>query len=113
MLAILVASVGIANIPGLTVTHMFLFYGTFRACTMLPTMFTLAGMKLRPTGVVAGILASLCIGLPIFAYGNLTGLATYKTAGAILTVLLSGALATALSIRKGAEAHESDQNQAF
>ena len=36
MLALLAVSILIANIPGLTVTHLFLFYGTLRASTLLP-----------------------------------------------------------------------------
>ena len=102
MLAILGVSIAIANIPGLTVTHMFLFYGTFRACTMLPTILTLLGVKLRAKAVVAGILTSLIIGLPVFGYGNLNGDAVCKTAGSLLTVLLSGAVAVLASRRREA-----------
>ena len=36
MLALLVLAVGIANIPGLAVTDLFLIYGTLRATTMFP-----------------------------------------------------------------------------
>ena len=104
MLGILGASIAIANIPGLTVTHMFLFYGTFRASTMLPTILTLAGAKLKPRGIVVGILTSLLIGIPIFSYGNLNGIASYKTAGSLLTVLLSGFVAALLSMRREAGA---------
>ncbi len=46
MVALLIAGILISNIPGLTVTHMFLFYGTLRATTMLPTMLTLLKVKL-------------------------------------------------------------------
>lgn len=99
MLLLLVCGIAIANIPGLTVTHLFLAYGTLRAATLLPTIFTLKGVKLKPQGVVAGIVSALLIGLPIFGYGNINGIAIYKTIGSLLTVLLSGVIALIVSKR--------------
>lgn len=64
MVALLVIGIIVANIPGLTVTHLFLMYGTLRAATLLPTIFTLKGVKLKPEGVVTGIATALIIGLP-------------------------------------------------
>lgn len=96
MLALLGLAIAIANIPGLTVTHLFLFYGTLRASTLLPTVLTLLGKKLTANGVFIGILASLAVGLPIFAYGNITGIALYKAIGSLTTVLLSGTAALAI-----------------
>jgi Na+/proline symporter len=93
MLILLAIAIGIANIPRLTVTHLFLFYGTLRASTLLPTIFTLLSKKLTANGVFAGVLASLCVGLPIFAYGNIENIAAFKTAGSLITVLLSGVIA--------------------
>lgn len=99
MVLLLVAGTFIANIPRLTVTHLFLMYGTLRAATLLPTVFTLKGLKMSPTGIVGGIVASLIIGLPIFAYGNINGIAIYKTMGSLITVILSGAVALIMSRR--------------
>lgn len=93
MLGLLLVSILISNIPGLTVTHLFLFYGTLRASTLLPTVMTLLGKKLSADGVFAGVLAALCIGLPIFAYGNIAGIPALKTAGSLTTVLSSGIVA--------------------
>jgi Na+/proline symporter len=97
MIVLLALGIGIANIPGLTVTHLFLFYCTLRATTFLPTAMTLSGKKLSANGVFFGVLASFVIGLPIFAYGNLAGLAVWKTVGSLVTVLLSGIVAYVLS----------------
>ena len=102
MLGLLVAGIGIANIPGITVTLLFLFYGTLRASTLLPTVMTLIGKKLTANGVFIGILVSLCVGLPIFGYGNITGDAMFKTIGSLATVLMSGILAVLIS-RKGVQ----------
>ena len=103
MVALLVIGIIVANIPGLTVTHLFLMYGTLRAATLLPTIFTLKGVKLKPEGVVTGIATALIIGLPVFAYGNITGTADYKTAGSLLTVLLSGTVTLIVSRKRGTE----------
>jgi len=105
MALLLLLAVGIANVPGLTVTHLFLFYGTLRASTLLPTVLTLKGRKLSENGVFYGILASLAIGLPIFAYGNIANISLYKIIGSITAVLLSGIVAltlTGLEVRRHA-----------
>lgn len=101
MVVLLLLGIVVANIPGLTVTHLFLMYGTLRASTLLPTVFTLFGVKLKARGIVAGITGALIIGLPIFAYGNINGIAAYKTIGSLITVLLSGIIALAVSRKRG------------
>lgn len=97
MIVLLIVGILIANIPGLTVTHMFLFYCTLRATTMLPTMLTLMNVRLTASGVVAGVLTAFLVGLPIFAYGTISNLSAYKTAGSLITVLSSGIIALAVS----------------
>ena len=97
MIVVLFIAIIIANIPGLTVTHLFLMYGTLRASTLLPTVLTLKGVKMAPQGIVAGIVCALAIGLPIFGYGNIMGIAIYKTIGSLTTVLLSGIIALIVS----------------
>ena len=97
MAGLLVVGVLIANIPGLTVTKMFLVYGTLRATTLLPTVMTLMGKKLRATGVIAGVSVSLLTGLPVFAYATINNLSVLKSCAALYTVLISGIVALALS----------------
>lgn len=101
MILLLVIGIAVANIPGLTVTHLFLMYGTLRAATLFPTILTLKGKKLKPQGIVAGIISALVIGLPIFGYGNIQGIAVCKTVGSLLTVILSGAVALIASRKRG------------
>lgn len=102
MLLLLSVGIAVSNIPGLAVTHLFLLYGTLRAATLLPTVFTLKGIKLTPQGVVAGIISAMVIAFPVFGYGTMQGNAAYKTAGSILTVILSGVVALAVSRRRDA-----------
>lgn len=97
MLLLLISGIAIANIPGLTVTHLFLFYGTLRASTLLPTILTLKGVCLASDGVTAGIIAAMAVGLPIFACGTLLNNSACKTIGSLLTVLLSGLVAILIS----------------
>ena len=100
MLLVLALAVLIANIPGLTVTGLFLVYGALRSTTMLPTVLTLKGKALSAHGVFLGVLASLVIGMPIFIVGTITGSAALKTTGSLCAVLLSGIVSLALG-RKG------------
>lgn len=101
MLGTLAAGILIANIPGVTVTHLFLFYGTLRSATLLPTVFTLSSVKASARGVFVGILLSLCCGLPVFAYGNIYGIARYKTLGSLLTVLTAGVASCIITRMEG------------
>lgn len=101
MILMLAAGIAVANIPGLTVTHLFLMYGTLRASTLLPTILTLKGVRLAPQGIVAGVISAMLIGLPVFGYGNIKGIASCKTAGSLLTVILSGAVALAVARKRG------------
>ena len=101
MLAILAMGILIANIPGVTVTHLFLFYGTLRSATLLPTVFTLTSVKASASGVFVGIILSLCCGLPLFAYGNIFGIAQYKTLGSLLTVLTAGVASCIITRMEG------------
>lgn len=97
MLLLLVLGISIANIPGLTVTHMFLIYGTLRATTLMPTVLTLMKAKLIGNGVVAGVVIAMLTGLPVFAYATINNLAVLKTAASLYTVLISGIVAIVVS----------------
>jgi len=90
MIALAILGIGIANIPGLKILHLFLFYGTLRAATLLPTLITIFGKKLYGESVFWGISASLVIGLPVFVIGKLIGNWQIALLGNLMTVLLSG-----------------------
>ena len=92
MVAIALLAIGIANIPGMTITYLFLFYGTLRSSVMLPSVWAIKGVKMSESGLFWGILLSLCIGLPVFAIGNLNGNVSMIVTGSLLTIGLSGIL---------------------
>lgn len=100
MVLLLIVAIVIANVPGITVTHLFLFYGTLRATTLMPTILTLRGKRLTAKGIYVGVICSLLVGLPIFAYGSIMGIATLKTVGSLVSVLLSGIIAIAMRKRE-------------
>lgn len=107
MIVLLCAGILISNIPGMTVTHLFLFYGTLRASTLLPTVMTLKGVKFTPKGIQYGVIFALAVGIPIFACGTVLDSGTYKTIGSIATVLLSGIvgmIVTNVEVRHGKSA---------
>ena len=83
-----IGAVLIANIPGLTVLHLFLFYGTLRSATLLPTVLTLMDRKFKESHLFYGILSAIIIGLPIFSYGNINKLPLVSVTGSLLTLFL-------------------------
>jgi Na+/proline symporter len=88
MLLNLILGIAIANIPGMTVTGLFLFYGTLRASTFAPTVLALAGKKIRR--IAPGVIASLAAGLPLFAWGTAANLPAVKITGSLVTLGASG-----------------------
>jgi len=88
MLINLALGVFIANLPGITITNLFLFYGTLRASTFSPTILTLRGHRLRH--VPSAVICSIAVGLPIFAYGTAIGNSAIKIIGSLLSLGLSG-----------------------
>lgn len=93
MIAITIVAVLIANIPGLTILYLFLLYGTLRSSVMLPTVFAILGKRMTEKGLFYGILTSMLVGLPIFAYGNLVGNIPLIVTGSLFTILASGLIA--------------------
>ena len=93
MLALLACGILIANIPGITVTGLFLFYGTLRASTLFVTLLTLSGKRLAARGVFYGVVLSVLVGLPVFAFGSVADIPEMKVAGSVLSVGISGAFA--------------------
>lgn len=87
-----VLAIAIANIPGITITYLFLFYGTLRSSVMLPTIFAIKGYKMSERGMFYGIMTSICVGLPVFAVGNLYGWVPMIVAGSLLSIGASGVM---------------------
>lgn len=94
MVLLCVAAVIVANIPGITLIHLFLIYGSLRASTFLPTMLVmLSGRPLAEAGIFYGVLMSLLFGVPTLAYGALTAQPWFTVAGSLGGLLISGIVA--------------------
>ena len=93
IIIIAITAIIIANIPGIKIEYLFLFYGTLRASTLLPTVITLLRKKPAHEGSIYwGIIISICVGLPIFSYGNFTQTVLYVVVGSLITLLASGVI---------------------
>ncbi|MFT4304697.1 MAG: sodium:solute symporter family transporter [Candidatus Woesearchaeota archaeon] len=92
MISLTILATLIANIPGMKILYLFLFYGTLRASTLLPTVIAILKNKVSESGMFWGILLAIVIGLPIFAYGNFNKITIFIVIGSLLTVLLSGGI---------------------
>jgi hypothetical protein len=70
-----------------------MIYGTLRATTLLPTIFTLNSRKLSEAGVFYGVIAGLTVGLPLFVLGTLSGNTLVKVIGSLTAAGLPGIVA--------------------
>jgi len=92
MILISILGVALANVPGLTITGMWLVYGTMRSGVLLPTMFAIKQRNMHERGLFIGLLISWFVGLPFFAYGNTVGNIPVAVAGSLISLLASGIL---------------------
>ena len=98
MIGLTILGLVLANIPNMQILYLFLFYGTLRASTLIPTLLSIIGLenkKLRPTeaGMFYGIVIGLAIGLPVYLTGAFGSFAAGKWLGTLLTVSIPGLLA--------------------
>jgi Na+/proline symporter len=80
--------IALANIPGLTILHLFLFYGTLRSATLIPTILTILGIRIPEPGIFTGILLGIIIGLPLFTFGNIARQPALSVAGSLVSLLM-------------------------
>lgn len=92
MVLISILGIALANTPGLTITGMWLVYGTMRSGVLLPTMFAIKKRNMHERGLFIGLLVSWFVGLPFFAYGNTVGNIPIAVAGSLISLLASGIL---------------------
>jgi len=86
------AAILIALIPGITILKLFLFYGTLRSSTLMPTLVIIFREKVSSTGVFWGVALAVLFGLPVYLAGELLGIVHLKVAANIGIVAISLAL---------------------
>ncbi|MCP4693127.1 MAG: hypothetical protein GY859_34110, partial [Desulfobacterales bacterium] len=87
-----VAAAGIALIPGVTILSLFLFYGTLRSSTFMPTLMILFGKRVNSTGLFWGVALAIAFGLPLYLTGAVYGVVHLKVGANIGILLISSIL---------------------
>jgi len=62
--------------------------------------FAIKGVRMSEKGIFYGIIVSLAVGLPLFAYGNLNGDIPLILAGSLATIGASGIMAVSFGNKK-------------
>lgn len=88
MLVAAVIGYSIAMIPNLKILHLFLFYGTLRASTLIPTVLTLYWPRLQSKAVFYAVMGSLIFGAPVLALGTYLGDPHLSVAGSLLVIAI-------------------------
>ena len=96
MVIITILGIAVANIPGLTIAGMWLFYGMFRSSVMLPTIGVSMGKKMSEKGIFYGILAAWIIGWPTYVAASLIKSTPLIVISSLFVVLVPGILAKCL-----------------
>lgn len=92
MVLLAIGGIVIANIPDMKILYLFIFYGTLRASTLLPTIYTIINKKVSETGMFYGICTSLGFGVPVFAFAKFNGLTDLAVWSSIFVVSASGVI---------------------
>ena len=95
MLAVAFLAVGIAMLPGIKILYLFLFYGTLRTCTLVPTLLSIYWRRLSGEGVFWGVSLAALVGLPVHIIGGLNQWGYVQLTGTLLTIVISTTLCLA------------------
>ncbi|WP_170113106.1 sodium:solute symporter family transporter [Ahniella affigens] len=88
MLFAALMGLSIASIPGLQIIHLFLFYGTLRASTLIPSVLTLFWPGLKSRAVFLAVLGSMIFGAPLMAAGTYLKSPHLSVAGSLAVVVI-------------------------
>jgi len=92
MIVVAAFAILIANISGMKILYLFLFYGTLRASVFLPAIYAIKDIKMNEKGLFYGIITSILVGLPIFGIGNINKDTLLIIMGSLITLLASGTI---------------------
>jgi Na+/proline symporter len=92
MILVTIFAVGIALIPGMSILYLFLFYGTLRACDMLPTIISLFVKEIDKDSIFWAVLIATIFALPLFVVGELLETIDLKIVAIVGGVLLSAVI---------------------
>lgn len=93
-------AVFISLIPGVTILSLFLFYGTLRSSTFVPTLLILFKRTINPTGIFWGVLGAMSLGSSLYLYGERINNIHVKVTANIGVILISGAIPLLMSMKR-------------
>jgi len=88
MVIIAILGLVIALLPNMKVLYLFLFYGTLRAATMLPTVLSLYWKSFSADACFLAVVLATLLGLPVFGYGSVMNNIHIQLLGSLLTVII-------------------------
>jgi hypothetical protein len=93
MLVLAIVALGIANIPGIKIVYLFLFFGALRSAVLIPTIYAIwrRDQFVSERGMFWGIAVALFAFLPLFAWGNFNGILWASLTGTF-AILISSAV---------------------
>lgn len=84
----------------------FLIYGALASALFLPAFLTLFWSRMTGLGAAVGIFGGFLIGTPLSIYANVSGESDLIVLAAVLSIVVSGVLAVAISLISKEEAHQ-------
>lgn len=111
MVVAAVVGCAIASIPGLKILHLFLFYATLRASTMIPTVLTLYWPRLTKSATFYAVLGSMLFGAPLMALGQYFQDPQISVAGSILVVAIGLIVCVGMSLMTNDPARSPHERQ--
>jgi urea-proton symporter len=109
VLALSIAAVGIALVPGITILGLFLFYGTLRSSTLIPTILTLYMTRIPSWGIFWGVTSAIALGVPTYFYGELSGNVHVKVMANIGILVISAVFPVIAQCTSRRNTHEVSQ----
>lgn len=89
MVILAILGIGVANIPGMKILYLFLFYGTLRASTLVPTIYTIISKKKVSESVIfRSMITSIAVCVPVFGYAKLYKNSTIAMLASVGTILI-------------------------
>jgi urea-proton symporter len=85
LIFISLAGIAIANIPGITILNLFLFYSVIKVAIGAPIFFTVKGIKLHKGSVFVGQILGIAIAIPLF-------ILKYELIASIIAIFVSSVI---------------------
>ncbi len=96
MVILSLLGLALANVPGITILGMFLFYGMLRLAVATPTLAVIFDDRVSARGVFLGVLVAVVVAVPTYLIGVTQGSFALKLGATLVALIVSGGLALLL-----------------